>query len=269
MELNENWRKETWGRFGWYIEDENLVKAFWLPEVEFANPESTVSGNISESTVKILEDKLFYYSASLTPQPHLFSAIASNSLMAFKISEELGGGFMIVLPEGLKYFSTIAIAKDKIKEYRNHLEPYKGVKGWLGIYTFVITFLAPIGFIIYAVFTFLGYEKDLTRYPGFKVITIIGLVLGLIIVILGIRTGLALYGIKPGAVKLAKDYLKLALAANMISLFLPFMVKLPYELEKSRGLTFTIGLIQSLISFSIWYSYFNVSKRVSATYVDS
>lgn len=122
MEMNENWRKENWGKFGWYIEDENLVKAFWLPEVEFANPESTVSGNISESTVKILEDKLTWHSKSLTPQPHLFSAIASNSLMAFKLSEELGGGFMIVLPEGLTNFQTIAIARNKLDATTNRIK---------------------------------------------------------------------------------------------------------------------------------------------------
>lgn len=125
--MNENWNLEKRNNFGWYLEGQNEIKAFWLPEVEFANPESTVSGNISESTVKILEDKLFNYSISLTPQTHLFSAIASNSLMAFKLSEELGGGFMIVLPVGLTNFQTIAIGRNKLDATTNRIQLFKNI----------------------------------------------------------------------------------------------------------------------------------------------
>jgi hypothetical protein len=92
--------------------------------------------------------------------------------------------------------------------------------------------------------------------------------LSITLMILSIRAGMALWNIKPGAVRIAKKYLLLFLGYSVIALFLPFMAGLPSESNDAMVPEIVKGAFQSILYFGIWYSYLSISKRVLNTYND-
>ncbi|GAB5535548.1 MAG: hypothetical protein Rubg2KO_17970 [Rubricoccaceae bacterium] len=106
--MNDQWRNEKRGDFGWSVEGSTEIKALWLAQADFADPAATASGKISEATGKALEQKLAEHAAEITPKPTLDSALHSGALTAFAIADDVGGGYLIVLAVGLMSFETIA-----------------------------------------------------------------------------------------------------------------------------------------------------------------
>jgi len=90
--------------------------------------------------------------------------------------------------------------------------------------------------------------------------------LNLVLMGLSIRAGIALWTVKPGAVKTAKNYLLIFLAYTGISVLLPFMAGLPTEVNDAMAPAIIESVFHALIFFGVWYSYLNKSKRVKATY---
>jgi hypothetical protein len=101
-------RNERRGDFGWSVEGSSEIKAFWLAHVEFADPTTKVSGKISDSTAKALERMVADHADEVIPRPNLAAAVLSGSLKAFAVSENLGGGYLIVFASGIMNFVTIA-----------------------------------------------------------------------------------------------------------------------------------------------------------------
>ena len=81
-----------------------------------------------------------------------------------------------------------------------------------------------------------------------------------------VYAGLALWRIRPGAVRTAEIYLLCFLCYQGIAAVLPFLAGLPAS--ANHGLTEAVykNLTRGLLYFGLWYSYLNKSKRVKATY---
>lgn len=152
--MNDQWRQEKRGDFGWSVEGAAEIKAFWLAKAAFADPDAKVSGKIAVSTARMLEQKVAEHAAEITPHPNLSSAIRSGSLTAFGIADKLGGGYLIVFPAGLMNFQTLGTegrapsprpaSKQGSSENRSSTAPSAvatsrtvGFSGWLrGLFSF-------------------------------------------------------------------------------------------------------------------------------------
>jgi hypothetical protein len=71
--------------------------------------------------------------------------------------------------------------------------------------------------------------------------------------------------IRPGVIQEAKFWLKVALGWSILSSLLVFISGMDVEDLLPGAIR---GVVTRLISFAIWYSFFNVSRRVQATYPD-
>lgn len=109
--MNNQWRQEKRGDFGWSVEEAAEIKALWLAKAEFADPNKKVSGKISKSTSWLLVRKLAKHAADIKPHFNLAWGLCCGSLMAFTMADTLGGGFLIVLPDSPMNFQTIAIER--------------------------------------------------------------------------------------------------------------------------------------------------------------
>lgn len=147
------------------------------------------------------------------------------------------------------------------------MEPqYQGVGGWLLFLCVSLTILAPLFTVIVFAAGYREASEYFDEFPGLQVITVIDLFLSLGLMAFSIYAGTGLWSIRPGAVRVAKQYLLCYLGYRVIAAILPFMAGLPAEangviLEEVFG-----DLFRGVIYFAIWYSYLNQSKRVNATY---
>ncbi len=143
--------------------------------------------------------------------------------------------------------------------------PYYGVHGWLKFFVIVNIYVSPIIFAIQQIIGFIGLSNLAGRYPGILVVGIIEAGVGIFLVIKWIMIALRLRDITPGVVQEAKRWLLIVLGWNLLSTVLAFLSGMdPEDIAPSA----IKGLFQGIIAFAIWYSYFNVSKRVKATYPD-
>lgn len=146
------------------------------------------------------------------------------------------------------------------------VQTYQSVGGWLLLLCLALTIFSPLR-SVYNLAT--AYNETLPffdEYPGLKMLFYVDGLLSLILMILSVRAGIALWTIKPGAVKIAKNYLLIFLGYSLIAIFLPFLAGLPSVANEAMIPEVAKGAIQALIYFGVWYSYLNVSKRVKATY---
>jgi len=141
----------------------------------------------------------------------------------------------------------------------------QGVKGWLKLFVVVNIYVAPVIFVIQYVVAWIGVSMLYDRYPGIAFVILIETAVGAFLVYKWITIAIRLRDIQPYVVQEAKLWLKLTLGWAFLSIPLSFMSGMPAE-------TLAPGIVKvlarALIGFGIWYSYFNVSKRVKATYPD-
>lgn len=143
---------------------------------------------------------------------------------------------------------------------------YKRVGGWLLLLCFVLTIGSPLRTVYNLVSSYNETELYFNQYPGLKNLFYVDGFLSLILMILSMRAGFALWSIKPGAVKIAKNYFLMFLGYSFIAIFLPFTAGLPAEVNDAMIPLVANGAIKSILFFGVWYWYLNVSKRVEATY---
>lgn len=119
--MNDQWRQEKRGEFGWSVEGADEIKAFWLANAAFADPSAKASGTISESTARILKEKVAEHAVEVSPRLNFASAIHSGELTAFSIADNIGGGYLIVFPDGGSNFHTIGMEKPSHISSPSHL----------------------------------------------------------------------------------------------------------------------------------------------------
>lgn len=146
--------------------------------------------------------------------------------------------------------------------------PYRGYGGWLAVFGAVQLFVQPV-LVVLALFVGAnGLEGVSSQYPMIGGIFLLEAIAGLVVVGLGMRAAIKLRGVRPGAVRAAKLYLKVALGWSVVSLVLPYLGGIPDSTRETMTVENVKVIVRTLVSFAIWYSYFNVSRRVKATYAD-
>jgi len=156
----------------------------------------------------------------------------------------------------------------KPTEYNSEqLGKYKGVGGWLLLLCFALTINSPLRTLYNLSTSYYETSLYFEEFPGLQNLLYIDGFLSVLLMVFSIRAGIALWSIKPGAVKIAKNYFLIFLGYSVIAVFLPFTAGLPSEANDAMIPEVAKGTIQSLFFFGIWYSYLNVSKRVKATYI--
>lgn len=147
------------------------------------------------------------------------------------------------------------------------LGKYKGVGGWLLLLCFALAIGSPLRTAYNLITSYNETYHYFDQFPGLQNLLFIDSILSAMLMILSIRAGIALWSIKPGAVKIAKNYFLTFLGYSAIAVFLPFTAGLPSEANDSMIPEVAKGAVQSLFFFGVWYSYLTVSKRVKATYI--
>jgi uncharacterized membrane protein YhaH (DUF805 family) len=144
----------------------------------------------------------------------------------------------------------------------NPNSPYYGYGGWLAFFCIVQIFIVPVIAVVYCALDVSALGSGSDSLDRFLVIEILGL-LG--IAAFGVYAGITLRRLRPGAVKIAKTYLVVGLAWAALKLVLAAAM-----LGGSTGVAVAAeegkGLLQAIIGFAIWFSYFKVSKRVKSTF---
>jgi hypothetical protein len=147
------------------------------------------------------------------------------------------------------------------------VEPrYKGVGGWLLLFCLSLTVFSPL--ITLGSFAASYYKcfQHFHRFPGLLVIAVIDTLLIPALVAFSIYAGVALWHIRPGAVRTAKRFLLSVLGYQAIAAVLPFMAGLPPAATGAIIIKVVDGAMTNVAFVAIWYSYLNKSERVKATY---
>lgn len=147
-----------------------------------------------------------------------------------------------------------------------------GVHGWLRFWVVMRIYLDPIFTGLNLIVGWVGYLILAEQYGtadslagGIIVWGVIDTGVTVYLIVRGIQVGIALRDIRAGAVQSAKQWLVLVLAWRFIAPIPALLLGFPIEYLGPASIK---GIAASLIGFLIWYSYFNVSKRVQATYPD-
>jgi hypothetical protein len=139
--------------------------------------------------------------------------------------------------------------------------PYYGWGGWLAFFCIVQIFVQPliaIGFGAEDASAF-GIDSTVDSFLSLEILGLVGMC------VFGIIAGIQLWRLRPGAVGVAKAYLLTALVWSILKAFLAFGM-LEGQFQDAVGAQEIKGVVGTLIPFVIWFSYFNVSKRVKATF---
>jgi hypothetical protein len=160
--------------------------------------------------------------------------------------------------------------KDSYEEEKETVPAYDtqhyGVKGWLLLFCLSLTVFSPL-LTLYNLGT--AYEETsyfFNRYPGLQNIFYIDLILSIALTAFSIYAGIALWNIKPGAVKIAKSYLLTFLTYTIVASFLPFQAGLPDSVNDAMMQEIIVGSLRAVFYVVIWFWFLNVSVRVKATY---
>lgn len=164
-------------------------------------------------------------------------------------------------------FKTTQNTLDSSSHLNNEHNKYKSTEGWLSLFCFVLIIGSPLRTLYNLITSYTDTSQYFDRFPGLLTILCIDSLLSITLMILSIRAGMALWNIKPGAVRIAKNYLLIFLGYSVIALFLPFMAGLPSESNDAMIPEIVKGAFQGLFYFGIWYSYLSISKRVKGTYI--
>lgn len=147
----------------------------------------------------------------------------------------------------------------------NTTDPLYGIDGWLKVFIVVNLYVAPVLFGIQQILGFIGFGVLAEDYPGLVVIGLFEAAVGIFFVVKWIMISRRLRDIAPGVVREAKTWLLITLAWNVFSTPLVFMGGMDAGDVMPGAIKQLVG---GVIAFAIWYSYFNKSKRVKATYPD-
>ena len=146
---------------------------------------------------------------------------------------------------------------------------FEGVGGSLLFLCISMTILGPAA-SVYIVSELLTHIQE--NWDGLQVVVIFRLLWGLGLSGLAVYSayvGIALWTIKPNAVRTAKVFLIVVLICTSImdlaALALGESILYWWEPTPTVGTT-VLHLVGNAISFAVWFSYFSTSKRVKATY---
>jgi uncharacterized membrane protein len=139
--------------------------------------------------------------------------------------------------------------------------PYCGWGGWLAFFCIVQIFVQPIIILVFCAedASAFGNSPDLNSFLTLEILGTLGGG------VFGVIAGIQVWRLRRGAVRVVKAYLVTALVWSILKAILAFTVlEDPYRVVV--GVAEIKGVLGTLIPFVIWFSYFNVSKRVKVTF---
>jgi hypothetical protein len=143
--------------------------------------------------------------------------------------------------------------------------PLYGVKGWLKLLVVVNLYIVPILFALGQIGSWVSYTALAEKYPGIIFVGLLNTLVGGYLVVRTVRVAIGLRDLQPRAVQNAKTLLQLCLTWTFVSIPIAFVSGLDAEVLLPGIVK---GALSGTLSFAIWYSYFNTSRRVEATYPD-
>jgi hypothetical protein len=145
--------------------------------------------------------------------------------------------------------------------------PYYGYGGWLKFFCVVQMYVAPLLAVLAIGVSIFALGDAAERFPGLVFVAFVEGIGDLGLVATGVYAGYVLSQLRPGAVRVVKRFLLAALVWSLFGFVLPFMGgDLPSQVSEAMMVEAGKAAVRTLISFTIWFSYFNVSKRVKATF---
>lgn len=145
----------------------------------------------------------------------------------------------------------------------------KGVGGWLLLLCVTLTVLDPSAVLINLFFVADAAKPYFARHPGFFRLILVNGVAGIALSVFSLYAGISLWKRFPGALDVARKYLKTVFAYSLIAPFLPRLVGSTFHASDE---TFVINCLNSLFTIiytGIWYFYLNRSARVRTTYSEN
>ncbi|MCT4614762.1 MAG: DUF2569 domain-containing protein [Marinifilaceae bacterium] len=153
-----------------------------------------------------------------------------------------------------------------LENSEKQIKKYDSVGGWLLLLCFSLLIGTPIRTLYNLSLPSIESLGILSDNPSLKSFLVVDGVLAVVIMILSIRAGIALWTNKPKAVKTTKNYLLVLLSYSVIAAFLPFIFDFSSAYNDGLVLLGAEGFIKSTIYVGIWYWYLCDSKRVQYTY---
>ena len=145
---------------------------------------------------------------------------------------------------------------------------YQGVRGWLLFFCVSLTILGPLWTLINLVGGWVVAEDVILYVVGYELLLVVDTLLSMALIVLSFRAGLWLWQVKSGAVQKAKQYLKIVLGYQGLTLVLLLTFGAVNDVTDAVAADAIVGFVQGLIFFGIWFSYLNTSKRVQYTYAE-
>jgi Protein of unknown function (DUF2569) len=212
---------------------------------------------------------VFLHAAYIYTRQHYDSRV---SLRIVHTSEGELGGFLQEDAESFLGVGSQPQSGGSVPELPPPLQPaldsaYRGYGGWLAFFSVVQIFVVPIIALISGAVSISEVSKVSDRYPGLIAPTAVELIGDFALVGFGVYVGIALWRLRRGAVGIAKAYLVARLVWAVLKFALPYLgTGLPSQVIDAMWMEVGKELVQTVIAFAIWFSYFNVSKRIKATF---
>lgn len=104
---NDKWKFIKKDDFGWYLEGRK-IKALWAKKISLAESGTEkISGPLSTDSVFKIQKKIEDHHTDIEMNKSALDGLQAGAFRAFKISDNDGGGYMIVYPKGLRDVHTI------------------------------------------------------------------------------------------------------------------------------------------------------------------
>jgi hypothetical protein len=147
---------------------------------------------------------------------------------------------------------------------RNGEKEYDGVTGWLLLFCCVLIFVVPTS-TIYQVFTHTLPLISKTHSLKREILWTVYAALFVIVAALALVTGVRLWMVCAGAVRLAKVWLLAFLCAHA-SYFVLWLIMFRRDHTSSVREVGWHHVVSPALAFSLWITYLEYSKRVRDTY---
>ena len=138
---------------------------------------------------------------------------------------------------------------------------YKGVRGWLLFFCLSLTIFVPL-FTLYNIIS--AYNEISSQF--YQLPNLLNLVIIAGLSTFSIYVGIKVWRVKPGAVRIAKNYLLLYLGYMVLGILFLLFDSLQAGVDKAIIGELARVVIPSFTNFALWYSYLSKSKRVKATF---
>jgi hypothetical protein len=142
----------------------------------------------------------------------------------------------------------------------------KGVGGWLLVLCLMLTLVGPGISIWLMTHELAAFSPYFPGSPGLRATILASLAVTAIAEAFGVFAGILLWLVRPGAVKIAKTALLLALTVDIATTALYAALGQTPVADGAFIRGITAHMIPSLIFFTLCFGYLNKSNRVSATY---